>query len=191
MKKNFILGVIASLIASLIFEAFTSFHPLTLISSLVRYFLGLLTFKISISVWMLILVALAIPVVVVVVLIGLNSLEASKSVRTQSDNLRWTDYISDVIFEIRWMWGWYGQEIRRLTALCPKCLNELLPSIEDSRGVISYDTQSFLCDHCGFQKDFPISTFQVERKVQKEIRRRLRTGEFIQELEIEDMDQTP
>lgn len=171
MKKNFILGVIASLLASLIFELFTNFQPWTLIWQLIQYLVSLLAYQIVLPVWaLLILITLTLPTLfVLVLLIKLRS----KSVET----FYWLNYVSDNIFDIRWVWRRYGDDISSLTALCPQCLNELTPSNGLLHGIRSYP-ESLICDHCGFRRDFGISIGEIVNKVKKEIRRRLRTREF-------------
>lgn len=87
------------------------------------------------------------------------------------------EYTRDEIEGVFWEWEWvmeigyYDYMISSLKPLCPKCWNELIEYEKDRFG-----NQKMYCDHkgCSFKHEKRVNRDQIER----EIRRRVRTGEW-------------
>lgn len=80
------------------------------------------------------------------------------------------DYTADEIFGVDWTWRWAQWGVHALTALCPTCKNEL-----------DWSGHNFRCSYCGKPFEFRASTsffHEPGEVVKKEIRRRLRSGEW-------------
>ncbi len=95
-------------------------------------------------------------------------------------------YIEDALFDAKWCWSWSGSEISNLWCLCPKCESELV--YDDHYDLYGNEPRKtiFICENCnrktiasivGGNKGYALSA------VQREIRRRIRTGEYLKSLE--------
>ncbi|MFH1268993.1 MAG: hypothetical protein ABIK89_24975, partial [Planctomycetota bacterium] len=83
-------------------------------------------------------------------------------------------YRTDLIFGVRWFWRWEGSGIEGLTGLCPTCRNEIHPE----KGYMDNEYQ-FACSRCGgLGQSPPACGLLPGEVVEKEIRRRVRAGEW-------------
>ena len=118
---------------------------------------------------------------------GLYSLYLlSKNIRKKpSSNKKSPDplyhkYTEDKFFEIIWRWRWIGTLTDSLMPLCPKCLYELDYPPDYSGRTAEWYYVSFICDHCKFKHNVNDATRDIFKKVEKQIRRKVRTGEYTQ-----------
>ena len=90
-----------------------------------------------------------------------------------------SNYITDNIFGIQWIWKFFRNEIagESLAAFCPTkgCMKRL----EMRKNINCYGvTVAFVCNRCGFLRDFDRDWEHVRWEALMEIERRIRTGEF-------------
>jgi hypothetical protein len=101
------------------------------------------------------------------------------------------DYTSDHIEGVEWMWEWEEDEVYSLNPICPECSMDLsldevtevidtpsLPSQLQSMSkpvTVGAETE---CDGCLFNYKWDKGPKEVRSYVEKEIKRRVRTGEY-------------
>lgn len=89
-------------------------------------------------------------------------------------------YTQDSFFEAVWEWGWWHGGIRGLVSLCPRCQCELVAEkywSEERGGYVVH----LRCQHCGYIVATPGgSAGDLDARVTREIRRKVRTGEWAQ-----------
>lgn len=92
-------------------------------------------------------------------------------------------YTMDNLYGAKWRWQWRGEDIQNLWCFCPSCDSELVYDDSSCRDVlrISEPRTNFICEHCGHvhiasikggNKAYALSA------VQREIRRKIRTGQI-------------
>ena len=91
-------------------------------------------------------------------------------------------YIEDTIHGAVWRWDWVKNRISNIWCFCPRCDATLVYSDNSPRwGYMEVQTTSFICENCnnsviasidGGKKSYAIGA------VEREIGRRIRTGEF-------------
>lgn len=98
-------------------------------------------------------------------------------------------YHSDLFFGPIWEWSYIGERIINLNCICPKCKGELIyEKHHKSMRITRYDDEpdhiKLICENCGEvrgklmgQMDFALGT------VEREIRRKIRTGEWKESIE--------
>lgn len=169
-KAFWISGVCASLVASFIFELKPWVWGVEWLTSLLTWFKS----SVTISVWGLIL-SFTIPFIIFVIIKNIDS------------ELHWDDYKQDNFFGVRWHWHWgsYGNGIQSLFPLCPNCMYEL----SEIESVYMRESTGLQCEKCGFCKDFSINISDLLERVKKEIRRKIRTGEYMKTLKLKSVNQ--
>jgi len=91
-------------------------------------------------------------------------------------------YTTDHLYGANWRWTWQGREVQNLWCFCPSCDSELVYDDSSCRDVLreSEPRTEFICEHCGHNR---VSSIKGGNKayalsaVQREIRRKLRTGQ--------------
>lgn len=91
-------------------------------------------------------------------------------------------YVEDELFGAKWRWSWFRNEIASLWCFCPRCDSELVYDDHDPQSYYSREPQvtRFVCEHCNNLEVARMpgrKTYALEA-VQREIRRRIRTGQF-------------
>lgn len=84
-------------------------------------------------------------------------------------------YTKDVFLGALWQWRWESGEIILYAPLCPQCQHELLPEV----GLVGAGGMKLRCEHCGYS--VPVDARNVhdlEERIGREIRRKVRTGEW-------------
>ena len=127
--------------------------------------------------WALILVSLLALVglcaVTVVALAFVPTGQKEREVKARKAT--YSNYVEDMIDNARWRWSWSNGDIEHLWCFCPRCDAELIPS----RG---FETTYFVCERCDHQEPTAVvrgtDVDQSLLRVQAEIRRRIRTGEY-------------
>ena len=85
-------------------------------------------------------------------------------------------YVEDDIRGAKWRWGWIGNRLSNLWCYCPDCEAVLVYRYD-----LIFEETHFLCENCrhsvvatikGGDKDYAL------RAVEREIDRRIRTGEY-------------
>lgn len=96
-----------------------------------------------------------------------------------------THYRKDIIDEILWIFEWFQDfdgkiklSVESPHPICPECMNDLVLSNTSSDGYRSPYPTSFVCENCGFLKQFGNSHSDYQEKIRREIVRRVRTGEW-------------
>lgn len=127
----------------------------------------------------LIFIALAVP----------TCIRAIATVRKKKEPGVFDLYRRDLLFGAIWEWSYYGERITNLWCICPTCNGELIYQVHHKSPLITrYDDEpdniKLICENCGEvrsklkgQKDFALGT------VEREIRRRIRTGEWKKSIE--------
>jgi hypothetical protein len=170
-------GVIASVLAGVILAIMAKIWPPVMkffiwVWEHIVSFVKLFTEKYSIPGWtILLLLLLALPTVVRFCL----------SFR-KSEDPSYIHYVEDIFYGVKWRWTWIAGGISNLWCFCLRCESELV--YDDSSGRRIYESSNqtnFICEHCGHvvvgsiaggDKDYALSV------VQREIRRKVRTGEL-------------
>lgn len=128
--------------------------------------------------WLLALLSLIALVTVLRPLIGLRSVAAPAAPHAS--------YVEDLLFGAKWRWSWVGEQIAHLWCFCPSCDAELVYDDSSIHDIYRRDKPKteFVCEHCGRRtvgvieggdKHYSLSA------VQREIRRRVRTGQYPQD----------
>lgn len=102
--------------------------------------------------------------------------------RAPEDNAPHEAYTTDYLYGAKWRWKWQGHDVQNLWCFCPSCDSELVYDDSSCRDVLrmSEPRTEFICEHCGHNlvasikggnKSYALSA------VQREIRRKLRTGQ--------------
>lgn len=94
-------------------------------------------------------------------------------------------YTEDMLYEAKWRWSWNGNKVLNLWCFCPVCDAELIP-------VKAFRETNFTCEHCPPDSEdyyhrprgrvvstMPGDGRNVINAVEREIRRRIRTGEYV------------
>ena len=95
----------------------------------------------------------------------------------------YSNYIEDILFGAKWRWSWAGGDISSLWCFCPVCDAELVYDDSSAHSIYSRKEPQtlFICEHCnrrtmgrveGGGKDYALGA------VRREIRRRVRTGQY-------------
>lgn len=92
-------------------------------------------------------------------------------------------YVEDILFGVKWRWSWSGGDVSNLWCFCPVCDAELVYDDSSVHNVYSHEESKtlFICEHCnrnvkgrieGGDKEYALGA------VRREIRRRVRTGQY-------------
>lgn len=89
-------------------------------------------------------------------------------------------YVEDLLYGAKWRWAWFGLEISRLWCFCPRCDAELVYDDRDAFYSHAPSTTRFICEHCQNLEvaRVPGNKSYALEAVRREIRRRIRTGQF-------------
>lgn len=97
------------------------------------------------------------------------------------NNELYRKYVNDHILGTFWQWSWQKRRIQTLKPFCPKCSSEV--SINNFLAN-PYEYKSVLkCDNCAFKKEYDIPKSILTKKIQKEIKRRIKTGEYTKQIQ--------
>jgi len=142
----------------------------------IEAFAGLFGESYSVPGWALAVVGVLALVTIIRFAVGLRALPISP-VAPHSR------YVEDNLFGAKWKWSWVGGDISNLWCFCPVCDAELV--YDDSAAHTIYSREEprtlFICEHCnrnvvgrieGGDKEYALGA------VRREIRRRVRTGQY-------------
>ena len=152
-------GVVVALAVIIVEEVFTGGWIISTLWKVVKAIGGLLGYPVSLPLWAVVLL----PIFGAGVVIGLQVLARR---RRKKDEMPLHAITRDRIFDIDWEWFMTFEGISDPLGLCPKCKNEL-----------SFRDHWARCSHCEFEKFLQDGTYAMREEVEKEIRRRFRTGE--------------
>jgi rRNA processing protein Krr1/Pno1 len=138
----------------------------------IQAFAGLFGESYSVPGWTLSILGLLALITIVRTIIGLLANTAAPH----------TTYVEDILFGAKWRWSWSDGGISNLWCFCPTCDSELVYDDSSARRFQVYEEPKtlFICEHCnrnvvgrvdGGNKNYALSS------VEREIRRRIRTGE--------------
>jgi len=188
-EKHTIRNIVTSVVSGLILVILTSSWVREMLLacvhwlwSAIKFFGGLLVHQVATPVWMLlILLTLAIfPILHIVRLLRSNVNDLSENTYTQ-DNL----------FGVVWRWRYNSfNVIDDLWAFCPNCDLELVYHEQRSEYCAPYiyppDFTQFVCEKCNIKSEkLPGGKSDALGRIEREISRRLRTGEWKKNLKIE------
>lgn len=102
----------------------------------------------------------------------------------------YTKFVALPLYGATWHWTWRSGEISNLWCLCPTCQAELVYDDSSVRNIYTHEREhtKFVCETCGGKivatvdggdKDYALDA------VKREIRRRVRTGEYKRQLASE------
>ena len=94
-----------------------------------------------------------------------------------------TKFVEMRLYGAKWQWKWTGGEISNLWCLCPTCQAELVYDDSSNHNIYSNEREhtKFICENCngqvvakvdGGDKEYALSA------VKREVRRKVRTGEY-------------
>ena len=87
----------------------------------------------------------------------------------------YTSYVEDSIFGAKWRWRWEGNAISDLRCFCPRCDGTLVYN------ETPFGETEFLCENCNHSVRATIrggNKYYAIGAVEREIGRRIRTGEY-------------
>jgi hypothetical protein len=94
-------------------------------------------------------------------------------------------YRQDRIDSILWIFEWYRGYDGKLNLtnrsphpICPDCMNDLVVSNKTAEGYHSNRPIRFVCENCGFSHKLETNLDEYKMKIEREIIRRVRTGEW-------------
>lgn len=98
-----------------------------------------------------------------------------------TDKSDYKNYTQDEFWNIRWLWRWSGDYIEIIGYLCPKCSYEMTWGQKYNYAKGREEFVYFSCEHC--KNEVELSDLHrwdsLEEKLKREIRHRIRTGEYI------------
>lgn len=86
----------------------------------------------------------------------------------------YTSYVEDFMFGAKWRWRWEGNTISDLWCFCPRCDGTLVSNY-------LFGETNFLCENCNHSVRATIlggDKYYAIAAVEREIGRRIRTGEY-------------
>jgi hypothetical protein len=104
-------------------------------------------------------------------------------VRGETDSIpAYLAYTTDCLYGAKWRWAWNRQGIANLWCFCPSCDSELVYDDSSCRDILkrSEPRTDFYCEHCDHTRVATVSggaRSYALSAVEREIRRKLRTGE--------------
>jgi hypothetical protein len=155
--------------------------------TLLKSFYNLFTSEYSTPGWILaILFTLSIISVARLMATLLRKNVAEKS----EEKAQYQSYNTDIFYGAKWRWRWNAQEIENLWCFCPSCDSELVYDDSSCRDVLRVTTPrtDFYCEHCGHNLVTSIkggNKSYAESAIQREIRRKLRTGQALTSVRTE------
>ncbi len=186
-KKNFLSirnGVIASVIVSIVLIFFIEpykkyvFNNFKWIYNLIIKFLEHLKSTAEIS-WYVIYVSILFLLILIIYLLKRSNLfNLKKGIIESFLNY---NYSEDIFFGVKWRWKFAFNEICNLGCFCPDCNMELIPKSERNPYVCA-----LYCEKCkkyfsDLSSDNELPGNELIEKVKREIRKKIRTGEWIKQ----------
>ena len=164
--KKIWLPIILSVVSGILIDWLTPINIPGAIWKIITWFVGLFVIKATLPVWGIILLMLVIPLLIGIVIVFFL-------LRTNSTETYLT-YTSDTFFRISWNWRYTGNKLYKedIIPRCPSCKTLLQPSN------VVVNEFTFICSHCGFQKEFEYSYDELLNRVKKEIDRKIITEEY-------------
>ena len=164
-RKRGLLGpvgiiVLGGVIVGVILSVFTKMNLLSTLAGVAAGIARLAIRPVTLAVWKIVLLAAA-PAIMAVVL-----------VRRRAKKRDYRSYTQDRIADILWQWEWRADRTKPLIPLCPKCQYQANVAVTPSSGC------TISCPNCGFRKEFDRHLNVLLDMVEKEIHRRVRTGEY-------------
>lgn len=99
-------------------------------------------------------------------------------------------YRQDRIDNILWIFEWDRSYDGKLNLkncsphpICPDCMNDLVVSNTTAEGYHSNRTIRFVCENCGFSQKLETNIDDYRMKIERELIRRVRTGEWSNSLQ--------
>lgn len=176
-RNKLSIGVISSLIASLIFYFAIKYNKEIwgIVRSVVEWFWGLITYRVALPIWSLLLV-LALFAILIVGYIKQNNKGSNKeSLSTDSVlNVSLNKYTEDSFFDAIWRWRWGNHGPEFLNPYCPdpNCDTLLVCRKYESISIVEYE---LFCDTCGYKTDLkPGDLYDLKNKVLRQIDRKIR-----------------
>jgi hypothetical protein len=149
-----------------------------------------LSHVVKMPVWLLalgIIVVAAVPIGIQLLVLWLSERKVSENTEAPSPR-QFTpeDYTQAEVLGVHWQWSYRSHYIHHPQAFCPNsACGCRLDAIEDYARATGYHLAvpvSLVCPHCGFRQAYEWQEEELRRRVELEIERRLRTGQFRQEL---------
>ena len=139
--------------------------------------------------WCLFVARYSIPgwVIALVLLVGGSAiLFVVRTIVTQGkrdEKPEWYGYTEDRIFGVPWTWSWsLDGRVAYVCAFCPVCADEL---VAEGSSIVHQPVIRLACQNCSsghagnkVVTEIDVGTYTLEYRVGKEIRRRVRTGEW-------------
>ena len=183
-KWTLILGTASILLAELIISIIKK-DPFALIKITYHELTTILSKQYIISMWGLILVAIA-PLCLVIILRAIALSRGSGNPKTLSMvGPPWNKYVSALIDSVEWHWKYYDDgsiDGYCLHPLCPSCKGELILINRSSMLGVMEDDNRLECENCNTSLKIDLSFSDYFEKIAREIRRRIRTGEYKESL---------
>lgn len=115
-------------------------------------------------------------------LIALGRWVSALLTRDTEEDSAFRAYTTDSLYGANWRWSWIGHEISNLWCFCPSCDSELVYDDSSCRDILRTQEPrtEFICEHCGHSHITSIkggNKHYALSAVQREIRRKLRTGQ--------------
>jgi len=186
IRNGIVISVVSGLILAVLFSSWirglcaTIFHWFW---SVIVHIASFFTHKVNVSVWLL-LVIIFLAIIPLLRVIRFFIKEDECEDHTE-------DYTQDSIFGVVWRWKMSNENIYNLMAFCPRCDLELVSHEQRSDGFRparfhpAQFTQ-FICENCSIRSDkIPGGYSYSLDRVEREIRRRHRTGEWKRAKETE------
>lgn len=128
-------------------------------------------------------------ILIFIALVVLTCIRIITTVRKKKEPGVYDLYRRDLLFGAIWEWSYDGENIKNLNCMCPSCEGELVYERHPkSPRITRYDDEpdniKLICENCGEirgkimgQMNFALGT------VEREIRRKIRTGEWKESIE--------
>lgn len=138
-----------------------------------RGWLSWLGIGVKLPIWALI-VGLTLTGSVTFVLIRLFVLIERR--KHQQATLDASNYTTDIIFNVEWTWTYKDNFIHEPQAFCPR--QQCRARMDVSEDFFNRST-TLTCPNCAFRQTYQLPRTELKRRVEIEIERRVRTGEFL------------
>ncbi|GEM_PF-907891 len=185
IRNGIVISVVSGLILAVLFSSWlrgicaTIFHWLW---SVIVYIASFFTHKVNVPIWLLLVIIFLAIILMRIIQFFIKGDECEDHTE---------DYTQDSIFGVVWRWNMSYGNIHNLMAFCPRCDLELVyheqrhDHYKPSRLYPAEFTQ-FECENCSIGSDkINGEHLHYLDRVEREIRRRYRTGEWKQEKEVE------
>ena len=169
-KSLLLTGLVLPVIAGVIVQIFTSINILGFIFNCFKAVFAFFETALSVPLWGLILLLIAGIVVP-------RILASKKKPQNQSS---YTRYTYDRILGVNWQWRYSHGDVVALVPICPNCSYQPPIQMFYPGGYIAAGENSLIqCDHCGFKIQFDYPPEILTDRIEREIHRKIRTGEYV------------